>query len=81
MKSPCPLLDHFHPPLKLQYPWECFHSNWATRLADALNDEWLPPEFLAAPKVKRRACLAEALHVSRDVIFQRWHRLKEKYLA
>jgi hypothetical protein len=42
-----PLLDHFHPPLPLQHPWESFHSNWATRLADALNDRWLPPEFLA----------------------------------
>jgi len=42
-----PLLDHFHPPLQLQYPWDSFHASWATRLADALNDEWLPPEFLA----------------------------------
>jgi hypothetical protein len=42
-----PLLDHFHPPLQLRYPWDSFHSSWATRLADALNDEWLPPEFLA----------------------------------
>jgi hypothetical protein len=42
-----PLRDHFHPPLQLQYPWDSFHSSWATRLADALNDEWLPPEFLA----------------------------------
>src|ERR1700746_1851756 len=42
-----PLLDHFHPPLQLQFPWDSFHSSWATRLADALNDEWLPPEFLA----------------------------------
>lgn len=43
-----PLLDHFHPPLQLQYPWESFHSSWATRLAATLNDEWLPPEFIAA---------------------------------
>ena len=43
-----PLLDHFHPPLQMQLPWDSFHSSWATRLADALNDEWLPPEFLAA---------------------------------
>jgi uncharacterized protein DUF4058 len=42
-----PLLDHFHPPLQLQHPWESFHSNWATRLADGLNERWLPPEFLA----------------------------------
>jgi hypothetical protein len=43
-----PLLDHFHPPLLLQFPWEWIHSSWATRLADALNDDWLPPEFVAA---------------------------------
>lgn len=42
-----PLLDHFHPPLHPQHHWESFHSNWATRLADALNDQWLPSEFLA----------------------------------
>jgi hypothetical protein len=42
-----PLLDHFHPPLHPRHHWESFHSNWATRLADALNDGLLPPEFLA----------------------------------
>ncbi len=42
-----PLLDHFHPPLHPYHHWESFHSNWATRLADALNDQWLPPEFMA----------------------------------
>jgi hypothetical protein len=42
-----PLLDHFHPPLHPHHHWESFHSNWATRIADALNDLWLPPEFLA----------------------------------
>jgi hypothetical protein len=41
-----PLLDHFHPPLQPRHRWESFHSNWATRLADALSDV-LPPEFLA----------------------------------
>jgi hypothetical protein len=43
-----PLLDHFHPPVTSRYPWESFHSSWATRLADALNDSWLSPEFIAA---------------------------------
>ena len=43
-----PLLDHFHPPLLNQFPWDAFHSTWATRLADALNDQWLSPEFIAA---------------------------------
>src|SRR5262249_52325567 len=41
-----PLLDHFHPPLLNEHHWESFHSNWATKLADALN-EILPPEFRA----------------------------------
>ena len=41
-----PLLDHFRPPISQQHSWESFHSNWATRLADLLNEE-LPPEFLA----------------------------------
>jgi hypothetical protein len=41
-----PLLDHFHPPLSDRYQWESFHSNWATRLADALNER-LPAEFFA----------------------------------
>ena len=41
-----PLLDHFRPPISQLHSWESFHSNWATRLADLLNEE-LPPEFLA----------------------------------
>lgn len=41
-----PLLDHFRPPLTPHHTWESFHSNWATRIADALNDV-LPPEYLA----------------------------------
>jgi hypothetical protein len=41
-----PLLDHFHPPLNRQHSWESFHSNWATRLADAINAQ-LPPDFFA----------------------------------
>jgi hypothetical protein len=41
-----PLLDHFHPPLHPIHHWEPFHSNWATRIADALG-ELLPSEFMA----------------------------------
>ena len=41
-----PLLDHFHPPVQDFISWESFHSNWATRLADGLNER-LPPGFLA----------------------------------
>jgi hypothetical protein len=39
-----PLLDHFHPPLSPHHRWESFYSNWATRIADAI-DAILPPEF------------------------------------
>src|SRR5207249_521883 len=46
-EDPMPLLDHFHPPVHPRHHWESFHSNWATRLADVLNEKWLPPEFLA----------------------------------
>lgn len=41
-----PLLDHFRPPVFPRHRWESFHSNWATRIADALN-EALPEDFLA----------------------------------
>ncbi|HXG11675.1 MAG TPA: DUF4058 family protein [Gemmataceae bacterium] len=41
-----PLLDHVHAPFSLEHHWESFHSNWATRIADALSD-CLPPEFIA----------------------------------
>jgi hypothetical protein len=43
-----PLLDHFRPPVSSFYPSDSFHSNWATKIADNLNESWLPPEFLAA---------------------------------
>jgi hypothetical protein len=42
-----PLLDHFHPPLSLERRWESFHSSWATRIADALTERWLPPGYIA----------------------------------
>ena len=41
-----PLLDHFRPPLDAKHHWESFHSNWATRLADQLNER-LPEGFTA----------------------------------
>ena len=41
-----PLLDHFRPPLSQNHSWESFHSNWATRLSDAINAQ-LPAEFFA----------------------------------
>jgi len=42
-----PLLDHFHPPLSAEGRWESFHSSWATRIADALTEQWLPPGYIA----------------------------------
>ncbi len=43
-----PLLDHFHSPLADECPWDSLYSGWATRLADLLNERWLPPQFIAA---------------------------------
>ncbi len=42
-----PLLDHFHAPLDERYPWESFHSGWATRIADQLSER-VPAEFMVA---------------------------------
>lgn len=52
-----PLLDHFHPPLEDEYPWDSLHSGWATRLADWLNERWLPPQFIAAEHTHAEASL------------------------
>src|SRR5262249_4310554 len=41
-----PLLDHFRAPIFPRHRWESFHSNWATRIADTLNDS-MPDDFLA----------------------------------
>ena len=57
-------------------------SLWRKWMAELdLEPPFPPPEFVDCPRVKRRSFLADALGVSRDVIFQRWHRLKKKYLA
>ena len=45
------LLDHFHLPLSAERRWESFHSNWATKLADALTEHWLPPNYIAEEHV------------------------------
>jgi hypothetical protein len=42
-----PLLDHFHAPLDERYPWDSFHSGWATRIADQLSER-VPSEFVVA---------------------------------
>ncbi len=46
-----PLIDHFHPPLSNERRWESFHSGWATRIADALTERWLPPNYIAEEHV------------------------------
>src|SRR5262245_55772119 len=47
-----PLLDHFHPPLNTERRWESFHSNWATKIADALTEHWLPANYFAEEHVR-----------------------------
>ncbi len=46
-----PLIDHFHPPISNERRWESFHSSWATRIADALTEKWLPPNYIAEEHV------------------------------
>ena len=46
-----PLLDHFHPPLSIERPWEGIHSTWATTIATQLNQDQLPAEYFAMPLV------------------------------
>lgn len=46
-----PLLDHFHPPLSAQRHWESFHTTWASAIADALNERWLPEGYFAEEQV------------------------------
>ena len=68
----------------------CLAGQW-TQVPAHIWDAWLdelelegdfpPPEFVEAPRPRRRTLLADALNVSRDVIYQRWLRLKKKYLA
>ena len=45
------LLDHFHPPLSLERPWEGIHSTWASTIATQLNQDQLPAEYFAMPLV------------------------------
>ncbi len=52
-----PLLDHFHAPLSERRPWESFHTTWASALADALNQDILPPGYIALEQVHPGAAL------------------------
>ncbi len=45
-----PVKDHFRPPLN-QYSWEGFHSCWAVRIVDRLNEQIFPRDFRAEPQV------------------------------
>jgi hypothetical protein len=46
-----PLLDHFHPPLKLLRHWHAFHNAWATFIASDLNHR-LPSRYFAEANVQ-----------------------------
>ena len=46
-----PLLDHFHPPLSVERPWEGIHSTWAATMAMQLNQDQLPEEYFAMPLI------------------------------
>jgi hypothetical protein len=46
-----PLLDHFHPPLSLERPWEGIHGAWASTIAARLNEDQLPPDYFAMPLI------------------------------
>jgi hypothetical protein len=52
-----PLFDHFHPPLSERRPWESFRTTWASALADILNEDVLPPGYIALEQVHPGAAL------------------------
>ena len=51
---------------------------WLAKLK--VNDELKAEAIARAPRGRRRTMLAHALSVSRDVIYQRWLRMKKKHL-
>jgi hypothetical protein len=46
-----PLRDHFHPPLSKTRHWGNLHSAWANALRDQLNEDLLPPRFVAEVQI------------------------------
>lgn len=42
-----PLRDHFHPPISSRLPWPSLFNAWACRIADVLNERYLPEDFVA----------------------------------
>ena len=47
-----PLLDHFRPPLKPLRQWGSIHSAWANVITQTLNQDLLPPDYVAEPHVQ-----------------------------
>ena len=45
-----PLLDHFQSSWAAEWPWDGIHATWATKIAEQLNDDFLPPDFHAIPQ-------------------------------
>lgn len=52
-------------------------TSWLERLG--IEEPFPPQEYLRAPSTRKRAVLAASLNVSRDVIYQRWRRLKARF--
>lgn len=52
-------------------------TSWLERLG--IEEPFPPEEYLRAPSTRKRAVLAASLNVSRDVIYQRWRRLKARF--
>lgn len=53
-----PLRDHFSKDVVQPFRWEGFHALWASTIVRRLNRGWLPPSYLAMPRV-RLGTLAE----------------------
>ena len=54
-----PLLDHFQSALSDAWPWDGIHANWATKIADQLNADCLPPDYHAISFIKRGQEISE----------------------
>jgi hypothetical protein len=52
-------------------------TRWLEQLG--IEEPFPPEEYLRAPSTRKRAVLAASLNVSRDVIYQRWRRLKARF--
>jgi hypothetical protein len=52
-------------------------TSWLEQLG--IEEPFPPEEYLRAAGTRKRAVLAASLNVSRDVIYQRWRRLKARF--